>query len=114
MLACHSLIRSTAIEMAGKVYDEIMRDDALYKEWKTAYPALDRQIVETRFIEMMWPWLIEPARATLTSMLHEKEESPLRNEIARALIDDNQFRAARARARARWRRKYGFGNGRRP
>lgn len=107
---CHRLIRATAIEMAGALYDEIMRDNRLYEMWKRVYPALSGPDMEAAFVEMMWPKLIERARATLASMLHEQEQSGLRDEIATALIADNQFRAARIRAEARWRRKYGFGN----
>jgi hypothetical protein len=98
--------------MAGELYDEIMKDNRIWAMWRAAYPALDPEPAEARFIEMMWPKLIERARATLASMLRDQEETPLRNEIARALIDDDQFRPMRAEAEARWRRKYGFGNGR--
>jgi hypothetical protein len=109
----HKLVRATAIEMAGALYDELMRDNRLYAEWKAAYPALDAMAIEAAFIEMMWPRLIERARATLASMLHGREQSGLHDDIATALIHDNQFRAARGRAEARWRRKYGLVNGRR-
>ena len=104
----HKMIRAQAIEMAGALYDGLMtRDPALYARWKAVYPALDATAMEAKYIEMMWPWLIERARATLAATLHGKEQTPLHDEIATALIHDNQFRAARDRARARWIRKYG-------
>ena len=109
---CHKMVRAVAIEMAGALYDEIMKDNRVYGMWRAAYPALDAVAMEVAFIEMMWPKLIEQARATLAGMLHGREQSPLHDEIATALMDDNQFRAARMRAEARWRRKHGFGNGR--
>src|SRR5262252_8455690 len=108
---CHKLIRATAIEMAGALYDELMKDNRVYEMWKAAYPALDAPAMEAAFVTMMWPKLIERAWATLASMLHGSAQSSLHDGIATALIADNQFRAMRARDEARWRRKYGFGNG---
>lgn len=106
---CHIMVRSVAIELAGAVYDEVMRDNKVYEMWKEVYPALSGADMERAFIEMMWPKLIERARATLAGMLTGNYSSDLKDQIADALIADNQFRAERHAAEARWRKKYGFG-----
>lgn len=68
---CHTMVRSVAIEMAGALYDEMMRDNAVYEGWKEACPDLDPILAEAKFIELLWPLLVRngSARATLARTL---------------------------------------------
>lgn len=70
-LHCHKLVRATAIEMAGELYDDVMRDNTIYEMWKKACPELSPTIAEITFIELMWPLLVRNgmARATLARAL---------------------------------------------
>lgn len=94
---CHKLIRATAIEMAGELYDQCMRNNDIYAHWKLACPELTPIILEIQFIELLWPKMIEPARATLARMLgmaHIDEKQ--KETIYLALIHDAQLRRGRA------------------
>lgn len=88
---CHTLIKATAIEMAGELYDLLMKDDNAYKEWKAVCPDLTPTKLEIMFIEQTWPKLVEQARGTLASMLDASCTLPQdqKDIIAEALILDN-------------------------
>lgn len=98
---CHKLIRATAIEMAGELYDELMANNEQYAEWRAMTPdrtAVEREIL---WIEAKWGELIEDARATLAMMLGQPINEALKSQIFQCLIDDAPLRAAReARRRA--------------
>jgi len=108
-LMAHTLVRNTAIEMAGALYDEIMKDNTIYAIWKAGYPALTPQVTEAAFLEMMWPKLCDRARATLAGMLVTNIDEGLKEDIADALVKDAQFVHARRTAEEKWRKKHGFG-----
>lgn len=92
---CHELIRSTAIEMAGELYDIMMKNNTQYNEWKRLHPELNAVQLEIRFIELKWPELIEDARTTLTSMLTMPVDQKLKDSIFDALLKDNALRHSR-------------------
>ena len=72
----HTLIRSTAIEMAAELYADAMRDNTIYEAWKSAWPECEGEFdpvkAEIMYIEMMWPLLVRngSARATLARSLN--------------------------------------------
>lgn len=100
----HKLIRATAIEMAGALYDDVMHDNRLYAEWKRVCPELSTTLCEAMFIELLWPKLIAKARATLASMLgpgNANVSPAMKEEIYAALIADNSLVVGRGRRERR-------------
>lgn len=95
--ACHHLLRTTAREMAGALYDEIMKDNARFSVWKQV--AADAEHIcspkdlETRFIDLMWPNLIEQARVALAQALTSPNlPESAKSEIHEALVLDNELK----------------------
>lgn len=100
---CHPLLRATAIEMAGDLYDLLMKNNVQWEEWKRMHPELGNNLaqLEIRFLELKWPELLEDARATLAGMLAGGASEELKMTIHDALVKDNPLRLARlARAQA--------------
>jgi hypothetical protein len=93
---CHPLIRSTAIEMAGDLYDLMMKNNVQFAEWKKMHPELRTLAeLEIRFIELKWPELLEDARTTLAGMLAGNASEELKMQIHDALVKDHGLRMAR-------------------
>ncbi len=93
---CHPLIRATAIEMAGELYDLMMKNNEQWGEWKKLHPELSTLAeYEIRFLELKWPELIEDARATLAGMLGTAIDEALKSSIYDALVKDQGLRMAR-------------------
>ncbi len=92
---CHPMIRATAIEMAGELYDLMMKNNQQYTEWKRMHPELSVAQLEIRFLELKWPELIEDARTTLARMLAQSIAEELKMQIHDALVKDNALRHAR-------------------
>ena len=92
----HPLIRATAIEMAGELYDLLMKNNVQFAEWKRMHPDLSSPAeLEIRFIELKWPELIEDARTTLARMLAGNASEELKMTIHDALVKDNPLRLRR-------------------
>lgn len=108
----HKLVRATAIEMAGALYEEVMKDNLTYATWKAQCPELTPTISEIMFIELLYPRLLERARQTLAGMLATNISDVLKEEISEALIADQRFRAGRLRREAQ-RAQQRLDNGRR-
>lgn len=94
---CHKLIRATAIEMAGELYDQVMKDNKIYEYWKTICPDLTPTLSEILFIEKMWPHLIGQARATLAKMLTTNISEDLKQTVYDALCKDATLKRGRTR-----------------
>jgi hypothetical protein len=94
---CHPMIRATAIEMAGELYDLMMKNNQQWQEWKRMHPELGDNLaaLEIRFLELKWPELIEDARTTLARMLGTGISEELKMQIHDALVKDNGLRHAR-------------------
>lgn len=92
---CHPMIRATAIEMAGELYDLMMKNNQQYAEWKRMHPELNIAQLEIRFLELKWPELIEDARTTLARILAGNAPEELKMQIHDALVKDNALRHAR-------------------
>lgn len=92
---CHPMIRATAIEMAGELYDLMMKNNQQYAEWKRMHPELNIAQLEIRFLELKWPELIEDARTTLARMLGSGISEELKMQIHDALVKDNALRHSR-------------------
>lgn len=93
---CHPMIRATAIEMAGELYDLMMKNNQQWQEWKNLHPDLHSLAeYEIRFLELKWPELIEDARTTLARMLGSGIPEELKIQIHDALVRDNALRHSR-------------------
>lgn len=98
---CHPLIRATAIEMAGDLYDLLMQNNVQWEEWKKLNPDCQNLSQwEIRFLELKWPELIEDARTTLAGMLGGSVPEELKVQIHDALVKDNGLRMHRINRRA--------------
>lgn len=93
---CHPMLRATAIEMAGELFDLMMKNNQQWEEWKRINPELSTLAqYEIRFLELKWPELIEDARATLARMLATNIPEDLKLSIHDALVKDQGLRMAR-------------------
>ncbi len=91
--SCHHLIKKTAQEMAGAIYEEIMSDNKRWEAWKITCKGLSPKAVQQRFIAMMWPHLVEQARKTLAECLASPGlPEAAKVEIHEALILDNDLK----------------------
>lgn len=89
---CHKLVRTTAKVFAAEIYENIMHFNANYEVWQKMCPDLTKGMLQQEFVRLMWPRLIDDARATLAKMLGENIAESLKKEIYSALILDGQIR----------------------
>ena len=95
-VVCHKMVRAIAIEMAGALYDDVMKDNKIYEGWKRVCPDLTPTVTEALFIEMLWPKLVPQARATMAQMLGTALSEDLKRPIYEAILQDNALRLAAA------------------
>lgn len=98
---CHKLVMATAIEMAGEVYELVMVDNDKWAYWKSMCPDLTREAARDNFVELLWPKLIEEARATLAKMLAAPIHENLKATIYEALLLDAALQRGRPRRERR-------------
>lgn len=94
----HKMIVELAKEMAHEVYSVVMRNNAVYDSWKVICPELTRDLAEAFFVDHLFPYLIEDARATLAGVLATNISEDLKESISEAIIRDTVFREGRRRA----------------
>ncbi len=75
----HHLIADTAKAMAQELYEELAHDNVFYQNNPD----------QTKFVDMMYPLLLEQARAMLATMLGEGYPEHLKPTIMDALTKDN-------------------------
>ena len=92
---CHQLVRDTAKAFAGEIYEEVMHHNENWEAWQAMCPDLTKEKLQSEFIKLMWPRLLDDARATLAKMLAGPIAEPLKEQIYRALILDGQIRGKR-------------------
>ena len=98
----HEQVVKVAISMAHELYAEVMRqDNTLYAEWKATCSELTPEVAERMFVQLMFPKLLEPARATLAKMLANPAHAALHESIYDSIILDNAVRAGRLRDESR-------------
>lgn len=91
----HFLVRKTAIELAGELYEVTMANNQLYADWKALCPALTPRKLESMFIAKAAPLLLEKARAILAQMLSTNISQSLKDQIFDALIKDAALKRGR-------------------
>ena len=76
----HRLIASTAMEMAGAVYEEMASDDTFYRYNKS----------QKRWMDKNWGRFVDAARTTLAGMLDASHNYSqiMKDEIYEALLAD--------------------------
>lgn len=92
---CHALIADTAKGFAREIYDKIMWDNDAYKAWKEECPDLTKGAAEEEFVRLLWPKLLDDARAILAKMLGDPGKEHLKPAIHDALIKDATVRGDR-------------------
>ena len=89
---CHKLIRKVAQDAAGQLYEQLMKDNLIFGEWKRQHPGLSPLALERRFIAKSWGECIPFARGTLAVMLGRPDISEeMKIEIYEALQLDNSL-----------------------
>lgn len=105
VVTAHSMVASTAMELCGATYDELMVSNAFYSNWKikcgydsrlTPSPKIATKLRD-RFIRTYWSAHIEPARATLAGMLALPYPDDYKTTIHEALVLDMTLKPGRAR-----------------
>lgn len=98
----HKLVRDTAVSMAHELYDAMMMHDLWWKQWRDQNPGVSRHTLEQRFVNKNLPLLVPQARAALAKCLQPGQVPGMtdkqRDEVAQALILDNQLVDSRAAA----------------
>ena len=93
---CHKMIKATAQELAGAMYEELMADDFMFTAWKKKCRGMHAKNLQKRFIARYWGSCIPIARATLTTMLRGTLDEAVKEEIYEALCLDATLIAQRA------------------
>lgn len=93
----HILVAETAKEFAGVLYEQLMSKNLEYAQWKALHPDLNSAQLQAAFIAMVYPKLLEQARATLAKMLTTALDPALKDAISDALILDAGLRRGRHR-----------------
>ena len=103
-LNAHWMIQKQAREMARELFDVYARDNDLYRWLKAGQVIMRGKPVTTEkqarfvFVEQLAPKLYEDARQALVTMLEQPDDLvpvSMKNEIAEALIMDNELRGNR-------------------
>jgi len=98
----HRQVVHTAKQMAHELYAELMAgDNSLYADWKAQCEDLTPEKAEELFVQLLYPKLIEPARATLARLLANPTLTHLHEGIYTALQEDYLLKAGRTADGAR-------------
>jgi hypothetical protein len=101
-LYAHELVVKTAREMAEQLYEEVMSgSNEMYSGWKEQWPELDEAERQRRFVELLYPKLLEPARAILAHMLGDPQYAHLHESIYDSILKDKALQVGRAAPRGR-------------
>jgi len=96
-LNAHRLVAETAIEMANEFFEVYAAQNEIYRKLRADGRVSEKQ-ARRFFVERTAPTLLEAARIALTDCLAQPDDvMPVaqKNEIAEALILDNDLRAKR-------------------
>jgi hypothetical protein len=102
-LNAHRLVAEQAIEMANELFEAYARNNAMYHKLRAGGEVTEPQARRV-FVERVAPRLLEDARQALTRCLAlPDDQMPVaqKDEIAEALILDNDLRAKRIVAQNR-------------
>jgi hypothetical protein len=102
-LYAHKQVAATARGMAEELFELVMSQNELYREFKDecASSGLPPAAIRAKFVEMMIPRLLEPARATMAAMLRDPAHAALHESISDALIKDWPLHVGRTKDQRR-------------
>lgn len=89
---CHELVRDTAKALAGAIYESAMVHNENYEIWQRMCVDLPKAKHQDEWIRLMWPRMLDDARATLAQMLAGPISEDLKSRIHNALILDSELR----------------------
>src|SRR5215469_7636171 len=96
---CHVTIRKIAQEFASELYEVVMSNNDVRREWKRQNPDCTEKQLLSRFVEKNWGKCLEPARATLAQMLNGSLPDHLKDEIVDVLYKDSTLIRGRAQGK---------------
>ena len=102
-LNAHRLVAEQAVEMANEMFEVYARHNAMYHKLRAGGAVTEAQARRV-FVERVAPRMLEDARQALTTLLalpDDKMPAAQKDEIAEALILDNDLRAKRIVAQDR-------------
>lgn len=94
----HELVASTARGMAEELFESMLSsDNEMFAEFKreSAESGIEPEAIRAAFVEMMLPKLLGQARATLATMLGQRQFAHCHEQIYEALLRDAVFLPAR-------------------
>jgi hypothetical protein len=93
----HEEVTEVAKALAHELYDAVMRDDILYKEWKRQHPGFNSKHLEMAFVKKQYSKCIPAARATLALMLTGSYDEAFKAKVHEALVLDKSLILGRNR-----------------
>lgn len=90
---CHKAIRKVARGLAAACYDEVMRDDLVFKTWKSQNPEIagKPKLLLLAFVNRNWGRFVEGARTTLALLLRQPIDERQKEEIMEILVLDKSL-----------------------
>jgi hypothetical protein len=85
----HRLVYTTAVELAGAAYEELMKNNEWYKIWLAGTPDLSPRRRELLFIRRFVPKMLPQARAMLAATLASPIPDQLKEVTYDALLLDS-------------------------
>lgn len=98
MAAVHWLIAKTAREMAGEMFEHLMKNNGWFERFKRHRPGKTTPQLEREFVSTQWGRFTADARATLAQILQTTIDDSLKAQIMDALIKDHSIRQGRRTA----------------
>lgn len=93
------MVAELAVAMANEAWESAMStDNELYTAIRRKHAERDLEYCRKRFVRVLAPKLVAPARATLAKMLGTTCDPVLKNKIYDALLRDAAFTLGRNRA----------------
>lgn len=90
-IAAHRLVASVAREACEELYEVVMSNNAVRREWKRLNEGCSERELVKRFVDRNWGRCIPYARATLTILMQQTPNSFLREDIFDALAKDQSL-----------------------
>ncbi len=94
----HQQVADTAHALCHGLYDDLMRNDVLWAEWKHQNPGLSAKGLENLFVARNMSKCIPIARATLATMLNGPYDEAFKTRVHEALCLDATLMRGRGRS----------------
>ncbi len=84
----HFEVKKVAEGLAHVLFEEMMRNNAVYAQFKEQHSEMTSAEMEAAFVAHLWPQLIEQARATMAAMLRGPYDDAMKEQILDILVKD--------------------------